>query len=70
MKKVAFALLYFSIVAFISCGPSEEEHRRQVQVEDSLSKIDGDIAIDRANDILSDTTAADSTITEKDKTKK
>lgn len=54
MKKLFFALLCLSVTVFVSCGSSEEEHRRQIQIEDSLSKIDGSIAIDRANQILGD----------------
>lgn len=64
MKKIAFAMLCLSLTAFISCGNAEEEARKEKLKQDSLSAIDGDIAIDRANDLLFDSasTSTDSTV--------
>ena len=55
MRKIIFAMLCFSVAVFISCGNSEEDAKKEKIKQDSLSKIDGDIAIDRANKLLSDT---------------
>lgn len=57
MKKLIFALLCLSVTVLASCGNAEEEARKEKIKQDSLSKIDGDIAIDRANQLLSDSTA-------------
>lgn len=57
MKKIVFALLCFSVAAFASCGNAEEEARKERLLQDSLSKIDGDVAIDRANQLLFDSSS-------------
>ncbi|MFH0866560.1 MAG: hypothetical protein V1904_10210 [Bacteroidota bacterium] len=49
MKKIVFALLCLSVAIFASCGNAEEEARKEKILQDSLSEIDGGIAIDRAN---------------------
>jgi hypothetical protein len=49
MKKFAIAILLASVVVISSCGNSEEEAKKEKAKQDSLSKIDGDVAIDRAN---------------------
>jgi hypothetical protein len=54
MKKFAFALLCLSVTVFVSCGSSEADAKKEKIKQDSLSKIDGDIAIDRANQLLND----------------
>lgn len=52
MKKIAFVILCLSVAILSSCGSSEQDANKIKREQDSMSKIDGNVAIDRANQIL------------------
>lgn len=66
MKKIAFILLCLSVAIFSSCGSSEQDANKIKREQDSMSKIDGNVAIDRANQML----LGDSSMTSADSAKK
>jgi hypothetical protein len=57
MKKIVFSFLLITVIFLASCNWAEEEKKEKIK-QDSLSKVDGDVAIDRANQLLSDTSLA------------
>jgi hypothetical protein len=59
MKKITLFLSTIVMFAFVSCGPSQEEQDKQKKTDDSLMEKERNSAIDKANSILSDTTATD-----------
>lgn len=70
MKKTVFSFLLMAVIFLASCNWAEEEKKEKIK-QDSLSKVDGDVAIDRANQLLSDTTlASKDTTKQKEEAKK
>lgn len=70
MKKAVFSFSLTAVIFLASCNWAEEEKKERIK-QDSLSKVDGDVAIDRANQLLADTTlASKDTIKQKEEAKK
>lgn len=52
MKTVKIFLAVFSFMAFMSCGPKQQEQDLQKQKEDSLMEIERTKALDNADKLL------------------
>ena len=67
MKKISILIAGLIMVSFIACGPSQEEQEKQKKTDDSLFEKDRNTALDKANELLSDTVAAvkDTTVKKK-----
>ena len=70
MKKLFVLLSGIAMVAFIACGPSQQEQDKQKKVDDSLFETDRNTALDNANKLLMDTTPVKDTVAKVENKKK
>ena len=57
------------MLSLMSCGPSQEEQERQKKIDDSLMEPERDNALENANKIIADTTAANDSVAKTNKIK-
>lgn len=58
MKIIKISLALFSLISLISCGPNKESEEKEKRRQDSLMEIQRNDALNNAEQLLNDTTAA------------
>lgn len=70
MGKIFLIITGLSLVFFIACGPSAEEQEKQKKTADSAFEKERNIALENANNLLSDSASTEDSVAKAEPQKK